>query len=202
MMYRSFGKRLTDLVLSLVLLVICSPVFILIAVLLLLCGTDPFFVQERPGLKGRIFRLIKFRTMRNLYDQDGVLLPDQLRITGVGRFLRSTSLDELPQLLNVCKGEMSLIGPRPLLPEYLSLYTPEQARRHDVLPGITGWSQINGRNAISWEEKFKLDVWYVDHYSLKLDLKIIILTFWKVLRRTGINTASGTAMDTFKGSQL
>jgi lipopolysaccharide/colanic/teichoic acid biosynthesis glycosyltransferase len=164
-------------------------------------GAPVLFHQERPGLHGRPFILYKFRTMRDLRDVEGRLLPDEMRLTRLGRILRSTSLDELPELFNVLKGEMSLVGPRPLLMEYLNRYTPEQARRHEVKPGITGWAQVNGRNAITWEEKFKLDVWYVDNWNLGLDLKILGLTLIKVLKREGISAGGHATMPEFRGSQ-
>jgi lipopolysaccharide/colanic/teichoic acid biosynthesis glycosyltransferase len=161
---------------------------------------EPFFFQPRPGLNGRIFRIVKFRTMNNRRDAKGELLPDAERLTPVGSFVRKTSLDEIPQLINVLKGDMSLIGPRPLLVEYLPLYSREQSRRHDVRPGITGWAQVNGRNAIDWETKFRLDVWYVDHLSFLLDLKIIWLTVLKVFRSEGISAAGSATMEKFTGS--
>ncbi|MGB9792451.1 MAG: sugar transferase [Thermacetogeniaceae bacterium] len=157
------------------------------------------FRQVRPGLHGKPFVIYKFRTMRKAYDEEWRPLPDEQRLTRLGKWLRSTSLDELPELLNVLKGEMSLVGPRPLLMEYLDRYTPEQARRHEVKPGITGWAQVNGRNAISWEEKFRLDVWYVDNWSLWLDLKIILITLWKVLKREGISASGHATMPVFRG---
>ena len=162
-------------------------------------GSPVFFYQVRPGLQGKPFRMIKFRTMTNELDEHGQLLPDAQRLTSFGRFLRGSSLDELPELWNVIKGDMSLVGPRPLLIEYLLLYTQEQARRHEVRPGITGWAQVNGRNAISWEQKFKLDVWYVDHRSLLLDLKILFLTFFKILKKEGISASGEATMPKFKG---
>lgn len=163
-------------------------------------GSPVFFCQDRPGLNGQPFRMVKFRTMRDAVGEDGLPLPDADRITALGNFLRSTSLDELPELWNVLKGDMSLVGPRPLLMEYLPLYSPEQARRHELRPGITGWAQINGRNALSWEEKFVLDVWYVDHQSLGLDLKILFLTIKKVFAREGISAAGDVTMPKFSGS--
>jgi len=163
-------------------------------------GKGIFFCQERPGLRGKPFKIYKFRTMTNSRDTQGRLLPDEKRLTPFGQFLRSASLDELPELFNVLKGEMSMVGPRPLLMQYLGRYTPEQKRRHEVKPGITGWAQINGRNAITWEEKFKLDVWYVDHQSLWLDLKIIALTILKVLKREGIRHPGQATMEEFMGS--
>lgn len=198
--YRRVGKRVLDVVLSLAALVLFSPVLFAVSLLVYAKhGAPVIFRQQRPGYQGRPFRLYKFRTMRDAYDREGQPLPDAQRLTAFGRFLRSTSLDELPELLNVLKGEMSIVGPRPLLMQYLVRYTPEQARRHDVRPGITGWAQINGRNAISWEEKFALDVWYVDHYSLWLDLRIILLTALKVLRRDGISAEGEVTMPEFKG---
>ena len=163
-------------------------------------GAPVFFVQERPGLGGRPFRMFKFRTMTDERDAEGRLLPDEKRLTRLGRVLRSTSLDELPELLNVIKGEMSLVGPRPLLMRYLDRYTPEQARRHEMPPGVTGWAQVNGRNAISWEEKFRLDVWYVDHWSLGLDVKILGMTLLRVVKREGISQEGQATMEEFTGS--
>lgn len=182
--------------------VLLSPVLILTA-LLVRCelGKPVLFSQERPGLDSRPFKLYKFRTMTDARGVDGVLLPDAQRLKRFGRFLRSTSMDELPELLNVLKGEMSLVGPRPLLMQYLNRYSPEQARRHEVKPGITGWAQVNGRNALTWEEKFKLDVWYVDNWSLWLDIKIIAMTIWKILKREGISQPGQATMEEFKGNQ-
>ncbi|NLD64898.1 MAG: sugar transferase [Bacteroidales bacterium] len=159
------------------------------------------FIQTRPGFRGKLFRLMKFKTMNDRRDKTGRLLPDNERLTGVGRFIRSLSLDEFPQLINVLKGDMSLVGPRPLLPEYLPLYNAHQARRHEVRPGITGWAQVNGRNAISWEQKFDLDVWYVDHLSFWLDMKILFMTLVNVIRREGINSDTATTMKRFTGSE-
>jgi lipopolysaccharide/colanic/teichoic acid biosynthesis glycosyltransferase len=187
-MYRYFGKRCFDLCGALVLLFVLSPLMGLVALLVrLFLGAPILFRQERPGLYGRPFVMYKFRTMTDARDAQGSLLPDAERLPLFGRFLRSTSLDELPELFNVLRGEMSLVGPRPLLMEYLSRYTPEQAHRHDVRPGITGWAQTNGRNAIGWDEKFSYDLWYVNHCSFPLDLKILGLTFWRVFQRAGIN---------------
>ena len=163
-------------------------------------GAGAFFTQERPGKDGKLFKVIKFKSMTDERDEDGQLLPDAQRLTAVGRFIRSTSLDELPQLLNVLKGDMALIGPRPLLPQYLPLYSKEQARRHEVRPGITGWAQVHGRNAISWTEKFKLDVWYVDHVSLRVDLEVVFLTIKKVLKREGISQEGQATMEMFNGN--
>lgn len=189
-------KRLFDITLTLLTAVLWLPLLALVACVVLISMGDPvFFTQERPGLKGKKFRLLKFRTMR-LGDA-----PDAERLTRMGRFLRATSLDELPELFNVLKGEMSLVGPRPLLVRYLSRYTPEQLRRHDVRPGLTGWAQINGRNTLTWEQKFAYDVWYVDHQGVGLDLKIIVLTAWRVLTRQGIHAEGEATMDEFKGVQ-
>ena len=194
-------KRFFDLLLSLVALCILSPFFLVLVLLIwLFLGSPVFFRQTRPGLRGKPFQLIKFRTMLDACDEQGNLLPDSQRMTNFGKFLRSTSLDELPELWNVLVGDMSLVGPRPLLMEYLPLYSPEQARRHDVRPGITGWAQINGRNAISWEEKFELDVWYVDNRSFWLDLKILLITIKKVFVREGISENGEATMSRFTGS--
>lgn len=187
---------------SLLALVFLSPVLLLLTALVFIrIGSPVFFTQVRPGLHGKPFTIYKFRTMTNNRDADGNLLPDADRLVAFGQFLRSTSLDELPELLNVLKGDMSLVGPRPLLMEYLDRYTSEQARRHEVRPGITGWAQINGRNAITWGEKFVLDVWYVDHCSFWLDVKILLLTVWKVFRREGINEKNQATMSKFLGTQ-
>jgi lipopolysaccharide/colanic/teichoic acid biosynthesis glycosyltransferase len=195
-------KRGIDLLLSGVALLVLSPVLIVLAVMVRRkLGSPVLFRQERPGMHGEPFEMVKFRSMTDGCGPDGKLLPDEVRLTRFGRFLRSTSLDELPELWNVLKGEMSLVGPRPLLPEYLPLYTPEQARRHEVRPGITGWAQLNGRNAISWEEKFKLDIWYVDNLSLWLDIKILWLTVKKVLVRDGISAAGEATMSKFQGGK-
>lgn len=186
---------------ALLALALLSPLLVAVAVLVRVkLGSPVFFRQVRPGLHGRSFCMLKFRTMRDAYDGEGRMLPDRERLTPLGRFLRSTSLDELPELWNVLKGEMSLVGPRPLLVEYLPLYTPEQARRHEVRPGITGWAQVNGRNAITWDEKFKLDVWYVDHASLWLDFRILFMTLKKVFFREGINAGNDLPMPKFTGS--
>lgn len=189
-MYQHFFKRLIDFLLSLIAIICISPFLLILMILLYFTneGAGVFFLQERPGLKGRIFKVIKFKTMNEKRGEDGKLLPDLLRITKVGKFVRATSLDELPQLLNVLKGDMALIGPRPLLKQYLPLYSEEQMRRHDVRPGISGWAQVNGRNNLSWTEKFKLDVWYVDHLSLALDIKIIFMTVMKVFNQESINS--------------
>ncbi len=194
-------KRVTDFLLALVALVLLSPILVIIAwQVRCKLGSPVLFRQERPGLEGIPFEMIKFRTMRNAVDAHGVFLPDSERMTAFGNFLRSTSLDELPELWNVLKGEMSLVGPRPLLMEYLPLYSSEQARRHEVRPGVTGWAQVNGRNALSWDDKFKLDVWYVDNQSLWLDLKIFLLTVKKVFARDGISAAGEATMPKFRGS--
>jgi sugar transferase EpsL len=195
-------KRIFDVVAVLVGLLLIWPLIVLLALLVRIkLGAPIFFCQTRPGLHGKPFKMYKFRTMTNERDVDGNLLPDEQRLTPFGKFLRSTSLDELPELINVLKGEMSLVGPRPLLMEYLPLYSPEQARRHEVRPGITGWAQVNGRNAISWEDKFKLDVWYVDNQSLWLDLKILWMTFAKVFKREGISQDGQATASKFTGNQ-
>jgi lipopolysaccharide/colanic/teichoic acid biosynthesis glycosyltransferase len=201
-LHAPFSKRVFDILISLVVLILLSPILLLISILLLAIeGLPLFFCQDRPGLGGRIFRICKFRTMKTKNGSSGELLPDEKRITGFGSFLRRTSLDELPELFNVIKGEMSLVGPRPLLVQYLERYSPEQARRHEVLPGITGWAQINGRNAISWDEKFRLDLWYVDHWSFWLDIRIIFITVWKVLSGEGISQPGRATMDEFMGNE-
>lgn len=195
-------KRLVDLLASFVLLFLLSPVLVILSICVWLrLGRPVLFSQERPGLHGKIFKLYKFRSMRNAFDKNGQPLPDEQRLTKFGKFLRASSLDELPELFNVLKGEMSLVGPRPLLVAYLERYTPEQARRHDVLPGITGWAQVNGRNAISWEEKFKLDVWYVDHQSFWLDVKIMLMTLGKVFKREAISAPGSVTAPEFMGSE-
>jgi lipopolysaccharide/colanic/teichoic acid biosynthesis glycosyltransferase len=196
-------KRFFDIsVASFALLFLGIPLLLLIWQVRRRLGSPVFFCQTRPGVSGRPFTMIKFRTMTEARDINGCLLPDVDRLTGFGRFLRATSLDELPELLNVIKGDMSLVGPRPLLMEYLPLYSPEQARRHEVRPGITGWAQVNGRNALSWEDKFKLDVWYIDNQSFWLDLKILWMTIRKVLIRDGINAANDVTMPEFRGNKL
>ncbi len=187
-MYKLFFKRVLDFCISLIALICISPILIVVTIWLHFAnkGAGAFFFQERPGLKGKIFKIIKFKSMTDERDAEGNLLPNDQRITKVGMFVRKTSLDELPQLFNVLKGDMALIGPRPLMPRYLELYSKEQMRRHDVRPGITGWAQVNGRNNITWTKKFELDVWYVDHVSLRLDIKIIWMTIMNVLRRKDI----------------
>ncbi len=196
----SVWKRVFDFIGALVGLVVLSPLLIVFSFgVLLTLGRPVFFVQLRPGLHGKIFKMIKFRTMTNARDVEGNLLPDAQRLTRLGRFLRMTSLDELPELSNVIKGDLSLVGPRPLLVRYLDRYTPRQARRHEARPGITGWAQVNGRNALTWEEKFELDIWYVDHRSFWLDIKILFLTVWKVLREEGITARGEATMPEFMG---
>lgn len=201
-MYRHFFKRVFDFCIALVVLLLIGWFLIIIAIWLHFAnkGAGTFFFQERPGLHGKIFKVIKFKTMTDEKDPDGKLLPDEVRLTKVGKFVRSTSIDELPQLVNVLKGDMALIGPRPLRVHYLPLYSPEQARRHEVRPGISGWAQCHGRNAISWTEKFKLDVWYVDHCSLWTDIRIIFITIKNVLMRKDINSAEATTMYPFNGN--
>ena len=201
-MYRLYIKRLIDFTLSFIALICLSPLFLIVILLLFFAneGAGVFFMQERPGYKGKIFKVIKFKTMNDRKGSDGRLLRDTLRITPVGRFIRNTSIDELPQLINVLKGDMSLIGPRPLFVQYLPLYSKEQLRRHDVLPGITGWAQCHGRNTISWTERFKLDVWYVDHISFITDIKIVFLTIKKVIVREGITDGGEVTMQLFNGN--
>lgn len=203
-MYKHFFKRVIDFTIALIALLTIWPVLLVIYVWLTIAnkGAGAFFFQERPGRHGKIFKVIKFKTMTDERDANGELLPDAQRLTKVGRFVRSTSIDELPQFINVLKGDMSLIGPRPLLVQYLPLYSKEQARRHEVRPGISGWAQCHGRNAISWTEKFKLDVWYVDHCTFWTDLKVVFITIKKVLGRKDINTTSGESatMEAFNGS--
>lgn len=200
-MYKHFFKRFLDFWISLIVLIIISPILLIVTIWLHFAnkGAGAFFFQERPGKDGKIFKVIKYKTMTDERDAEGNLLPDEDRLTKVGKFVRSTSIDELPQLINVLKGDMALIGPRPLLPQYLPLYSPEQARRHEVRPGISGWAQCHGRNAISWTEKFKLDVWYVDHVSLMTDLKVIWITIMKVLKRDGISQEGNATMEAFNG---
>lgn len=201
-MYRCFFKRILDFILAFFFLLFMSPIFLVTTICLYFAnkGSGAFFFQERPGKGGKIFRIVKYKTMTDERDVEGHLLPDAQRLTKVGRFVRSISIDELPQLINVLKGDMALIGPRPLLPEYLSLYSKEQARRHEVRPGITGWAQVNGRNFISWTKKFELDVWYVAHCSFLLDFKIIFLTIKKVFVREGINSDNDATMEDFDGT--
>jgi lipopolysaccharide/colanic/teichoic acid biosynthesis glycosyltransferase len=199
--YRHWGKPVFDRALSLTALAVLAPLLGLVAVVVRWrLGAPVIFRQSRPGRYGQPFTLYKFRTMTDARDSDGQLLPDGQRLSRLGRFLRATSLDELPELINVLKGDMSLVGPRPLLMQYLPRYTREQMRRHEVLPGITGWAQVKGRNVLSWEEKFELDVWYVDHQSLSVDLKILMITIWKVLRREGISQLGEATALEFRGS--
>ena len=196
-----FVKRLLDITISLIALIFLLPLMSLIYLSVIInLGSPAFFLQERVGKDNKIFKMIKFRTMKNSTDKNGNLLSDNERVTKFGSFLRSFSLDELPELINILKGDMSLVGPRALLVQYLGLYNDEQIRRHEVLPGLTGWAQINGRNSITWSEKFKLDVWYVDNWSFWLDIKIFFLTFWKVLKREGINQSESVTMEYFNGS--
>ena len=201
-MYKCCFKRILDFLIVLSVLSIIWPILLVVAVWLHFAnkGAGAFFYQQRPGKNGRIFKVIKYKTMTDERDEKGNLLPDADRLTKVGRFVRSTSLDELPQLINVLKGDMALIGPRPLLVQYMPLYDKEQARRHEVRPGITGWAQVNGRNAISWRRKFELDVWYVDHCSFLLDLKIVFMTIKKVFKREGISSDTSATMEFFEGN--
>lgn len=202
-MYISFGKRLMDLLLGLCLFVLTSPFFVLVTIVLVFSNKgNPFFIQKRPGLNGEVFRLIKFKTMAEVLDSKGNLLDDERRLTKSGKIVRELSLDELPQLWNVLKGEMSIIGPRPLLEEYLVLYSDHQARRHEVRPGITGWAQVNGRNDLDWGKRFEMDVWYVDNISFLLDLKIIFLTIQKIFIREGVNQQGHATMPKFRGNKI
>lgn len=200
-MYKNFFKRLIDFSLSLIVLLLISPILVLISIGLFVTNHGkPFFFQARPGKNSTLFKVIKYKTMTDERDVEGNFLPDADRLTKIGKFVRSTSLDELPQLLNVLKGDMSLIGPRPLLVQYLPLYNAQQVRRHQVRPGITGWAQVNGRNAISWQQKFELDVWYVDNISFFLDIKIILLTIKNVFNRQGISSETYITMEVFEGN--
>lgn len=201
-MYKKIVKRIIDLVLTFCALIVLSPILLFFYISLSIVSKNRrvWFLQERPGKNGKIFKVIKFKTMTDECDLSGNLLPDEQRLTKIGKFIRSTSIDELPQLINVIKGDMALIGPRPLLPQYLPLYSKEQARRHEVRPGITGWAQVNGRNAISWTKKFELDVWYVDHCSFLLDVRIVFLTLKKVFVREGINSKTSATMEYFTGN--
>lgn len=201
LIYGNMIKRGLDFLISFILILLLLPFFLFyILVCEIVIGKEKFFfLQVRIGKEGEMFKIIKIKTMRDIYDSAGNLLPDEKRLTKIGKFIRKTSLDELPQLINVLKGDMSLIGPRPLLPQYLPLYSKEQARRHDVRPGITGWAQVNGRNDISWGKKFELDVWYVDHLSFWLDMKIIFLTIWKVLKRDGVSKEGMATTEPFNG---
>ena len=200
-MYKSLFKRILDILLSLTIFIVALPIILALTIILVIFNQGkPFFLQKRPGKDERIFTIIKFKTMNDRKDSEGKLLPDKERLTPVGNFIRKTSLDELPQLVNVIVGDMSLIGPRPLHVRYLPLYNQHQRRRHEVRPGITGWAQVNGRNAISWDEKFNHDVWYVDHQSLWLDLKILWLTLLKVIKSEGISSATSATMEEFNGN--
>lgn len=200
-MYRLGFKRILDCVIASIVFIILFPLFILVLIVLSINNSGtPFFTQLRPGLNSKIFRVIKFKTMNDRKGKDGELLPDAVRLTTIGRLIRTTSLDEIPQLLNVIKGDMSLVGPRPLLVDYLPLYNATQARRHEVKPGITGWAQVKGRNAISWEQKFEYDVWYVDNCSFLLDIKILFMTVLKVFKREGISSQTAATMERFYGS--
>lgn len=200
--YKNYLKRVLGFLISLVALICLSPLLLVVTIWLHYAnkGAGAFFLQERPGKDGRIFKIVKFKTMTDERDESGVLLPDSKRLTRVGRFVRSASLDELPQLFNVLVGDMAIIGPRPLLVQYLPLYSPEQARRHEVRPGITGWAQCHGRNTLSWQDKFKYDVWYVDHCSFLTDVKIILITIKKVINRDGISQNGQATMETFNGN--
>lgn len=194
------AKRIFDITISMVLLFFLSPLMLIIYLLVILnLGSPVFFLQERVGKDNKVFKIIKFRTMKDAKDKEGNDLPDYKRVTKLGSFLRATSLDELPELINVIKGEMSLVGPRPLLTQYLPIYNEEQIRRHEVLPGVTGWAQVNGRNSLTWNEKFKLDVWYVDNRTFWIDIKILFLTAYKVIKREGINKSQTVTMDYFNG---
>lgn len=200
-MYKLFFKRLIDFIIALFALLVLSPIFVIVTIGLYFAnGGKPFFFQARPGLNEKIFNIIKFKTMNDKKDEKGNLLPDADRLTPIGAFVRKTSLDEIPQLINVLKGDMAIIGPRPLLIQYLPLYSAKQRRRHEVRPGITGWAQINGRNAISWEKKFELDVWYVDHVTFLTDLKVFLTTFKKVFKREGISQEGQATMEFFTGN--
>ncbi|REC79908.1 lipid carrier--UDP-N-acetylgalactosaminyltransferase [Chryseobacterium elymi] len=200
-MYKFFLKRVIDFLIALIGLILLSPVFIIVTVLLYFANQGkPFFLQARPGLNEKIFNIIKFKTMNDKKDRKGNYLPDSERLTRVGSFIRQTSLDELPQLINVLKGDMAIIGPRPLLPQYLSLYSESQKRRHNIRPGITGWAQVNGRNAISWTMKFELDIWYIDNVSFATDCKVMFLTLKKVIKKEGINQADQATVEAFTGN--
>ena len=201
-MYRHFFKRVLDIVCALLALTVFSPLFLALMIIgAIEMKGNPFFTQERPGYKEKILKLIKFRTMTNEKDEHGNLLPDEVRLNKYGKFLRSTSLDELPEAINILIGDMSVIGPRPLLVKYLPRYSREQHRRHDVKPGLSGWAQINGRNTISWDDKFKMDVWYTDHVSFLLDVKIVLMTISKFIKREGISSETSATMEEFMGSQ-
>lgn len=200
-MYKFFFKRIIDFLIALIGLILLSPVFIVVMILLYFANQGkPFFLQARPGLNEKIFNIIKFKTMNDRKDAQGNYLPDSERLTRIGSFIRQTSLDELPQLINVLKGDMAIIGPRPLLPQYLSLYSESQKRRHNIRPGITGWAQVNGRNAISWTMKFELDIWYIDNVSFVTDCKVMFLTLKKVIKKEGINQADQATVEAFTGN--
>lgn len=202
-MYQTTLKPLLDFFVAIIALILLSPLLVIVAVMLFLSNRGtPFFLQERPGKNGKIFKIIKFKTMTDQRDRNGILLPDYRRLTFIGKIVRKTSLDELPQLINVLKGDMSLVGPRPLLPEYLGLYSEEQQKRHDVKPGITGWAQVNGRNALSWEEKFNYDVEYVEKISPAMDARIVVNTVEKVVKRHGVNANNYVTMEAFKGNAV
>jgi len=201
-MYKMWAKALFDKVFALILLIVFAPLWIAVSILIYInMGRPILFRQDRPGYKGDIFQIYKFRTMSNDMDKEGNILPDDIRVTKLGNYIRSASLDELPQLFNVLKGEMSFVGPRPLLVEYLALYSDYQNKRHEVKPGITGWAQVNGRNAISWEEKFEYDVWYVNNQSFVLDMKIVWMTFLKVIKRSDVSSETSVSMEKFEGSK-
>jgi len=200
LLYRDFFKRVIDFCISLIAFVCLSPVFLLVSLMMVIVQRKAFFLQARPGKHGRIFKVIKFKTMNDRRGENGELLPDADRLTAIGSFVRKTSLDEIPQLLNVIKGDMSLVGPRPLLVEYLSLYNTVQKQRHEALPGMTGWAQVNGRNSISWDQKFEYDVWYVNNLSFALDVKIMWLTISKIFKSEGINSATSVTMEKFTGN--
>ena len=202
-MYKIYSKRILDFLLSIIGFILLSPIFILVTVLLFITNNGkPFFFQDRPGKNEKIFKVIKFKTMTDERGRDGELLPDKKRLTTIGSLVRKTSLDEIPQLLNVIKGDMSLVGPRPLLVQYLPLYNKKQKRRHEVKPGITGWAQVNGRNTVGWQKKFEYDVWYVDHLTFLLDIKIIFMTIFKVFKSEGISANGQVTMEEFKGNEM
>lgn len=195
-----FGKRIIDIILSAIGLILLSPILVIVSILIRLkLGSPIFFTQDRVGKENKVFKIIKFRTMKDVRDFNGNLIPEYKRRTSFGNKLRELSIDEIPELINILKGDMSLVGPRPLLVDYLQYYNDEQIKRHNVLPGLTGWAQVNGRNSITWKEKFKLDLWYVNNYSLKLDIKIVFMTIYKVLKRDGINQGTEVTMERFNG---
>jgi lipopolysaccharide/colanic/teichoic acid biosynthesis glycosyltransferase len=202
-MYRIYGKRILDILMAAGLMLLFLPIFLLIWLILMISNEgSPYYLQNRPGLNGKIFKILKFKTMKDVFDQNGRPLSDAKRITKIGAFIRKTSFDELPQLINVLKGEMSMVGPRPLLVDYLQFYDEFQSKRHDVKPGITGWAQINGRNSINWQKKFELDIWYVNNYDFILDLKILILTFFNVIRGKGVSQQGHVTVGPFAGNQV